>query len=112
MSPVVPTLPTARIGRRPMCSPMLTGFRSSSLSTWSCGSTTRSSRRFGVFSLSGDGSSTSRSSVSGRDAMTRSGPMPYQSSAAGRMKCTPLPEQIQTANPFASSSATSSFIGW
>ena len=48
----------------------------------------------------------------GRVAITRSGGMPCHSAAAGRMKCTPLPEQIQTENPRAVSSAMSSFIGW
>jgi hypothetical protein len=115
MSPVEPTLPAAKIGRRPMCSPMLTGFRSSSLSTWRCGNTTSSSRRLGASPAAvaspAAAPSTSRNSETAREAMTCSGPTPYQASAAGRMKWTPLPEQIQTEKSWLRSSAISSFIG-
>ena len=92
---------------------MLIGLRPSSLSTSSSGLTTSASRRLG--DADGDigvAGSTSRISVVDRDAITCSGPMPYQAAAAGRMKCTPLPEQIQTVKPFARKSARSSFIGW
>ena len=110
-SPPVPTLPAAKIGRRPIISPMLTGLRSSSLSSWSSGRTTRSSRLLGESPAANSSPSISRITDVGREAITRSGGMPYHSAAAGRMKCTPLPEQIQTEKSRDRRNAISSFIG-
>ena len=112
MSPPVPTLPAAKIGRRPICSPMLIGLRSWSLRTASSGWTTSPSRRLGEPDGAVSSLSISCITVVEREAITCSGPMPYQASAAGRMKWTPLPEQIQTLKPRARSSPISSRIGW